>query len=76
MIQEVWGQSSELFRVPEEGSENNLDYRNTTEVQSEHSNEDWLNKPKRQGGGVQKNTGGWLECKRKLSNINYQTEVQ
>jgi hypothetical protein len=76
MIWEVWGRSLELFGVPEEGSENNLLYRNTTEVQSEHSNQDWLNKPKRRGGGVRRNTGGQLKRKRKSSNINYQTEVQ
>ncbi|KAJ7849136.1 hypothetical protein B0H14DRAFT_2582694 [Mycena olivaceomarginata] len=76
MIREVRGQSSELFRVLEEGSENNLVYYNTTEVQSEHSNQDRLNKPKRRGGGVRRNTGGQLKRKRKSSNINYQTEVQ
>jgi hypothetical protein len=76
MIREVRGQSSELFRVLEEGSENNLVYYNTTEVQSEHSNQDQLNKPKKRGGGVRRNARGQLERKRKSSNINYQTEVQ
>jgi hypothetical protein len=45
MIWEVQGWSSELFGVLEEGSENNLVYCNTTEVQSERSNQDRLNKP-------------------------------
>ncbi|KAJ7683513.1 hypothetical protein B0H14DRAFT_2654772 [Mycena olivaceomarginata] len=41
MIREVWGRSSELFGVPEEGSENNLVYRNTTEVQKRRSSEEY-----------------------------------